>query len=50
MADALLKASENPELLKQLGENGYKNIAEKYDRDIQAENYLSILNNVRRNK
>ena len=43
MADALLKASENPELLKQLGENGYKNIAEKYDRDIQAENYLDIL-------
>ena len=50
MADALLKALENPELLKQLGENGYKNIAEKYDRDIQAENYLSILNNVLRNK
>ena len=43
MADALLEASENLELLKQLGENGYKNIAEKYDRDIQAENYLSIL-------
>ena len=50
MADALLKASENPELLKQLGENGYKNIAEKYDRDIQAENYLSILNNTLSNK
>ena len=43
MADALLEASENLELLKQLGENGYKNIAEKYDRDIQAENYLDIL-------
>lgn len=50
MANALLKASENPELLKQLGENGHKNIAEKYDRDIQARNYLDILNSMYKSK
>ena len=46
MADALIKASESPTMLKELGENGYKNIAEKYDRDIQAKNYISILSNI----
>lgn len=43
MAEALLKASESPDLLKELGENGYKNIASTYDRDNQADLYLKII-------
>ena len=43
MADALEKFAADPELCRQLGQNAYDNIATKYDRDTQAEEYGKIL-------
>ena len=46
MADALIEIQDKQDFLKELGENGYKNVASVYDRDSQAKNYLSILRDV----
>ena len=43
MVNALLKIAQEPELEKQLGENGLNNIVPKYNRDSQAQKYLDIL-------
>lgn len=43
LAEALEKLSANPELCRRLGENAYRNIAARYDRDLQANEYLKIL-------
>ncbi len=46
MVDALLKISAAPELEKELGENGLKNIVPVYNRDSQAQKYINILSGV----
>ncbi len=46
LADALEKLSKDPALCETLGQNAYKNIASKYDRDVQASDYLKILESV----
>lgn len=43
MADALERLAADPEFCRQLGENAYRNIATRYDRDLQADEYLKIL-------
>ena len=43
IADALEKLAADPELCRRLGENAYRNIAARYDRDVQADDYLKIL-------
>ncbi|MPM73930.1 D-inositol-3-phosphate glycosyltransferase [bioreactor metagenome] len=43
MADALEKLAADPGFCRQLGENAYRNIATRYDRDLQADEYLKIL-------
>ena len=40
---AILELKNNPALCKKLGENGYKNICSKYNRDQQAKDYMAIL-------
>ena len=42
----LEKLSVNPELCQKLGQNAYENISSKYDRDLQAKEYLKILEGV----
>lgn len=46
MVEALLKISAAPELEKELGENGLKNIVPVYNRDSQAQKYIDILSGV----
>lgn len=48
LANSLEKLAASPELCGTLGENVYRNIASKYDRDNQANDYLKILENIRR--
>lgn len=43
MAAGLEKLAADPELCRKLGENAYRNIAAKYDRDSQSKDYLTIL-------
>lgn len=43
LANGLETLADNPELCRRLGENAYHNIASKYDRDSQAQEYLKIL-------
>ena len=43
---ALLEMESNPDLCRKLGENAYKNISTKYNRDQQAKDYLDILENI----
>ena len=43
IADALEKLAADPELCRRLGDNAYRNIAARYDRDVQADDYLKIL-------
>jgi len=43
LMEALLKLADSPELCRELGQNAYENIAKQYDRDVQARNYLEIL-------
>lgn len=43
MADALERLAADSEFCRQLGENAYRNIASRYDRDLQADEYLKIL-------
>ena len=48
IAAALEKLAADPELCRKLGGNAYKNIASKYDRDTQADDYLKILENMKK--
>ncbi len=48
MADTLEKLSAAPALCRTLGENAYRNIATKYNRDTQAKDYLKILENIKK--
>ena len=50
IADALERLAGDPELCRRLGENAYNNIASRYDRDAQANDYLGILSRVRERK
>ena len=43
LADALERLAADPELCRKLGDNAYRNIASKYDRDAQANDYLKLL-------
>ena len=43
IADALEKLAADPELCRRLGDNALRNIAARYDRDVQADDYLKIL-------
>lgn len=43
MVAGLLTLADTPELGRKLGENAYRNIAAKYNRDAQAEDYIAIL-------
>lgn len=48
MVDALEKLAADPELCRRLGENAYRNIASKYTRDTQAQDYLKILEHMKK--
>ncbi len=50
IADALERLSADPELCRRLGENAWRNIASRYDRDVQADDYLKILSEVSERK
>ena len=43
---ALLEMKSNPDFCRKLGENAYKNISTKYNRDQQAKDYLEILETI----
>lgn len=47
MVDGLLKFIADPGLAKRLGENALTRFAPKYDRDSQAQKYISILKNMK---
>lgn len=44
MVKGLITLADDPELCRRLGDNAFRNIAARYDRDTQAKDYLSILN------
>lgn len=46
LIDVLQKMKSDPDLCRDLGENAYKNICSKYNRDQQAKDYLDILKSV----
>ena len=48
IADALEKLAADPEQCRRLGENAYRNIAARYDRDVQADDYLKILETLKK--
>jgi len=48
IADALERLAGDPELCRRLGDNALRNIAARYDRDTQANDYLKILENMQR--
>lgn len=43
MADCILRLADDPELCRRLGDNAFRNIASKYDRDVQADDYIKVL-------
>ena len=43
LADAVLKLSANPDLQKELGENGFRYVAENFERDKLAADFFSFL-------
>ena len=43
LADAVLRLKANPELRKQLGENGYRTVKERFDRRVLANEMLDIV-------
>ena len=46
LIDALINLKNQPDFCRELGENAYKNICSKYNRDQQAKDYIAILENV----
>jgi glycosyltransferase involved in cell wall biosynthesis len=46
--DALLQLKNDPELMTQMGETGYRHAADNYSREAMAEKYLGILDDLRK--
>jgi glycosyltransferase involved in cell wall biosynthesis len=46
--DALLKLKNDPELMTQMGETGYKHVTDHYSREAMADKYLDVLENLRK--
>jgi len=46
--EALLKLKDDPKLMEQMGETGYKHAAENYSREAMAHKYLEVLESIRK--